>query len=91
MITIADLRRLPPSPQVFALMRREWPVEQRRLRARKATVADEVQVATWEAEWLLDQLPREPPGVTAARRKVLADALNESDSYRRTTSLKEAS
>lgn len=82
-ITLADLRKLPPSPELFALMRREWPAEQRRKAARKALMDAGVQVVAWEAEWLLERLPKDPPEVTAARRKVLEDALAETDSYRR--------
>ncbi len=76
MITIADLRKLPPSPQVFALMRREWPAEQRRRRQHRAMTKDESTVTRWEAQWLLEQIPQDPPHVIAARRRELLDAVD---------------
>lgn len=76
MITLADLQKLPPSPELFALMRREWPLEQRRKAAQRALLDDGVQVAKWEAEWILEQLPKDPPAVIAARRMVLENALD---------------
>lgn len=62
MITIEDLRELPPSSGLFDLAYRLWP--------------DEVALLTaWHAEAILRGLPREPPTVTMRRCVVLDEAL----------------
>jgi hypothetical protein len=91
-ISLDDLTRLPDSPEVRALIKRELQIRRRapalteryeRALRKAASAADVSSAARALAEFNLRRLPPESREVTSARRATLAAALDGVTDYRK--------